>query len=81
MKDDKIISAPVYNILHSNEHDHAEESHEIGDADDDIDNDHSLHKTRKHEFKAETLESLDFLDVESMMWRKVYICIFLTCYL
>ena len=70
MKDDK-IGAPVYNVLHSSDPDHIEESHEIVDGDDDIDDDHHAEKKHKHEFKAETLESLDFLDVESMMWRKV----------
>ena len=71
MKDDKIIGAPVYNVLHNNDPDHVEESHEVVDGDDDVDDDHHAEKKHKHEFKAETLESLDFLDVESMMWRKV----------
>ena len=69
MKDDKIVGTPVYNVLH-NENDNIDESHDVIDVDDDIDIDHHSHK-RKHGFKGETVESLDFLDVESMMWRKV----------
>lgn len=71
MKDDKIIGAPVYNVLHNSDPDHIEEPHEVVDADDDHDDEHHHRLHKKHEFKAETVESLDFLDVESMMWRKV----------
>jgi hypothetical protein len=71
-RDDKIVSgAPVYNVLHGNEHDGAEDSHEIVDAEDDLDTANPSHKLVKHESKQETLESLDFTDMESMMWRKV----------
>lgn len=39
---------------------------EDGDDDDDLDIHH-----HKHAFKKEVLESFDFNDTESMMWRKV----------
>ena len=39
---------------------------EDGDDDDDLD----LHH-HKHAFKKEVLESFDFNDTESLMWRKV----------
>lgn len=72
VKDEKIIGAPVYNVLH-NEHDvPGEESHEVHDNDDD-DRHMTSEKHSKLGFKAEVLESLDFQDCESMMWRKVFL--------
>ncbi len=42
------------------------------ELDDDSDeDDHHVHDSHKHAFKKEVLESFDFNDVESMMWRKV----------
>lgn len=64
----------VYNVLHGDQ-DMGEgiESHEVHDYEDDHDDDHlSAHKHHKHEHKKEVVESFDFNDVESMMWRKVW---------
>ncbi len=47
-------------------------TYEEDDADD-----HETHH-QKHLFKKEVLESFDFNDVESMMWRKVILSI--SCY-
>lgn len=65
----------VYNILHGDipesnlaEHDPV---HDIHDNDeDDHDEGHLSHKHHKHN-KKEVVESFDFNNVESMMWRKV----------
>ncbi len=73
------VSTATYNVLHNlpDEHagdlspsgDYSAEEHELmDDDDDDIDHVH-LHK-HKHVHK-ETLESFDFNDTETMMWRKV----------
>ena len=64
----------VYNILHGepdNPTDQIEvvETHDYDeDRDDDL-HDHKSHS--KHAHKKEVVESFDFNDVESMMWRKV----------
>ena len=64
-----IIGQPVYNPIQTSETEAIEIEHEI-DPEDEADDHKQAHAHRKHEFKAETLESLDFTDMESMAWRK-----------
>ena len=63
----------VYNILHGepdNPNDQIElvETHDYDEDRDDDPHDHKSH--HKHAHKKEVVESFDFNDVESMMWRK-----------
>lgn len=68
----------VYNVLHGEGDNIPSEPGELpmGDGaheyEDDHDDDEHGHKHHKHAHKREVLESFDFNDVESMMWRKVY---------
>lgn len=80
------ISPPVYNALHSIPENYViegveaelvgdvvlekDEEYYIEDYDDD-ENDADHHNHHKHGFKRETLESFDFTDTESTMWKKV----------
>ena len=76
-KDDStVVSAPVYNVLHSDSTylDTIDNQHDLPDAaDDDNEHESSSHKHKKHDHKVEVLESFDFQDLESMSWRKVSI--------
>jgi hypothetical protein len=80
-------SPPVYNALHSIPenyviegveaqlvgdiiHPEKDEEYYVEDYDDD-EHDVDHHDHHKHGFKRETLESFDFTDTESTMWKKV----------
>jgi hypothetical protein len=72
-------SGATYSILHNvagvdHPHDtipseHVDENEIIDEDDFDETDLHNHHQ--KHQMKREVLESFDFNDVESMMWRKV----------
>ena len=55
---------------------HAETLLEGDDYNEEDDNDEHETQQHKHQFKKEVLESFDFNDVESMMWRKVSLYLF-----
>lgn len=62
-------SAPVYNVLHPDPLEKTDDDHIDHDHEDD-EHDHHI-DSHKHHMKREVLESFDFNDCESMMWRKV----------
>lgn len=81
----------TYNVLHNLPDDQVGEETPTGDHqpfledqeaydDDDDDYDHSHQHKHKHEHK-EVLESFDFTDSESMMWRKVGFKLFCSQYI
>ncbi len=61
-------SITAFNVLHTSEED-ANNEENIIDEDDDDHDDHG--HGHEHEKKKELLESFDFNDRESIMWRKV----------
>jgi chloride channel 7 len=70
-----VDSLPTFNILHYTEGEAAPEDEGqelVEDKDDDHSDmdEHSHHNLHKYTSKKETLESFDFTDCESMMWRK-----------
>ena len=74
--DNTVVSAPVYNVLHSDSTylDTIDNQHDLPDAaDDDNEHESSSNQHKKHDHKVEVLESFDFQDLESMSWRKVSI--------
>jgi hypothetical protein len=50
-----------------------EETLEDNDYNEEDENDDDVAHRHKHHFKKEVLESFDFNDVESVMWRKVFV--------
>jgi hypothetical protein len=65
-------STTTYNVLH-NEMDEGnpEQVDEIFEEEEE-EEEHLHHHSHKHEAKKDALESFDFNDTESMMWRKVF---------
>jgi hypothetical protein len=64
----------TYNVLHAIPEDAAEDEDGGMDEHDDDHDDHDDHNGHKHHqaaSKKPTLESFDFTDTESMVWRKV----------
>jgi hypothetical protein len=74
---------PVYNALHTIPEEAPEDEHPEGVEPDeyyydehDDDDHHDAHAHEHHHgAKKEAHESFNFTDVESMMWRKVRICV------
>ena len=63
-------STTTYNILHNEvDEDNADLNEEMYDDDEEEEEHHQ--QSHKHETKQGVLESFDFNDSESMMWRKV----------
>ena len=65
-----VDAMPTFNILHQSDAEAVDADDRNDELEDSEHDDHLSHKVHKSTNKREVLESFDFTDSESMMWRK-----------